>query len=321
MRIFMLAATAAAAGGLAIATPVSAQTVGFGSTPGGGWTNSAATAIAKVVVDHTKIKMRVQPQGTEPMNNVNANIMQFGMSNSFDLSFFARGAAYYKGDGMKKDIRAAAVLSPLYVAMFVRKNSKMYKISDIKGKRVSSDFTAQKTIKQTMGGLLTNAGLTWNDVQKVPAPNVPRSADDFIAGKTDVLFFALGSAKVIQASAKVGGLRALQLDDSPAAIARTRNELPGSYVVTANPRKGLEGVDKPTKVLAFDMIINTNDKVPADTVYNVLKALHANKKELVATFPGLRMFDPGQMYKPVDGVTYHPGAVRFLKEVKQWPSS
>jgi len=300
------------------ASGADAQTVGFGSTPGGGWTNSSANAIAKVVVEHTKIKMRVQPQGSQPLNNVNANVLQFGIANTFDSSFFANGTGFYEGNGKKGNLRVAAVLAPLYGALYVRKSSDMKTIKDIKGKRVSSDFTAQKSVRQSMTALLANGGLTWNDVVKVPAPNVPRSADDFIAGKTDVLYFALGSAKVIQASAKVGGLRVLHLDNSPAAVARLKSFVPGSTVEMVQPGKGREGLDVPTPVLKSFMLVNTNKDVPDSVVYQVLKAMHDHKKDLVATFPALRGFNPDQMFMPVPGMEYHPAAIKFYKELKQW---
>lgn len=318
MHVIRNAGLALALGFGLAASGATAQTVGFGSTPGGGWTNSAASAIAKVVVENTKIKMRVQPQGSQPLNNVNADVVQFGIANSFDSSFFRNGTGFYQGNGEKKNLRVAAVLAPLYGAMYVRKDSPMKTIADIKGKRLSSEFSAQRSVRQTMTGLLANGGLTWNDIAGVPAPTVPRSAQDFIAGKTDVLYFALGSALVIQAAAKVGGLRVLQLDDSPGALERLTKFVPGSAIEVVQPGKGREGLDVPTKVLRNTMLINTSTKVPDEIVYQVLKAIHDHKQQLVATFPGLRGFEPVKMYMPVPGMEYHPGAIKFFKETKQW---
>jgi len=303
------------------ASGATAQTVGFGSTPGGGWTNSSANAIAKVVVENTKIQMRVQPQGSQPLNNVNADVVQFGIANTFDSSFFRNGTGFYEGNGEKKNLRVAAVLAPLYGAMYVRKDSTMKTIADVKGKRLSSEFSAQRSVRQTMTGLLANGGLTWNDIVGVPAPTVPRSAQDFIAGKTDVLYFALGSALVIQAAAKVGGLRVLQLDDSPGALERLTKFVPGSAIEVVQPGKGREGLDVPTKVLRNTMLINTNSKVPDEIVYQLLKAIYDHKQQLVTTFPGLRGFEPGKMYMPVPGMEYHPGAIKFYKETKQWKAA
>ena len=78
--------------------------------------------------------------------------------------------------------------------MHVRADSPIKSIAELKGKRVSSDFNAQKTIARIIEAHLANAGLGWKDVTGVPAPNVVRQAEDFMSGKVDVMFFALGSA-------------------------------------------------------------------------------------------------------------------------------
>jgi hypothetical protein len=124
----------------------------------------------------------------------------------------------------------------------VRKDSAIQSIPEIKGKRVPAGFEAQKTIKQSMSAHLANANLSWTDVRPVPAPTVPRAADDFAAGKADTFYFALGSAKVLQVSAAVGGLRVLPLDDAPEAMARMRKLLPGAYFLVVEPqRQGFRG--------------------------------------------------------------------------------
>jgi hypothetical protein len=66
------------------------------------------------------------------------------------------------------------------------------------------------------------------------------------------------------------------------------------------------------------MVLNVNAKVPDDVVYKVVKAIHGNKKELVATFRPFGLFNPAKMGKPSLGVEFHPGAVKFYKEAGLW---
>ncbi len=176
-------------------------------------------------------------------------------------------------------------------------------------------MNSQKTIGRIIAAHLANAGLSYNDVQKVLTPNVKRGADDFIAGKTDALFFALGSAAVKQAAATVGGLRVLPIDNSPKAIERMEEVLPGSYVSNVKPRPGLEGIDKPTNVVAFDMALFTNKNVSDKVVYEVVKALHDNKAALVAAFKPFALFDPKHMSVVVKNVPFHPGALKYYAEI------
>ncbi len=299
----------------ALAGAANAQTVSIVTTPTGSYTNSAGTAMAKVISDKSKIHAIVQAQGQSGMYAVEAGTAEFGMGNAFDTSFFVTGTGEYKGHGVQKNLRQVAAMLPYRVAMFVRKDSDIKSIADLKGKRVSAGFGSQKTIGRIIEAHLANAGLSYNDVQKVLAPNVKRAADDFTAGKTDVLFFAIGSAAVKQAAATVGGLRVLPIDDSAKAVERMEEVLPGSYVTKVTPRPGLEGIDEPTNVVAFDMALFTNKSVSDDVVYTVAKTLHDNKAALAAIFKPFGLFRPEHMSVVVKHVPFHPGALKYYKEI------
>jgi TRAP-type uncharacterized transport system substrate-binding protein len=62
-----------------------------------------------------------------------------------------------------------------------------------------------------------------------------------------------------------------------------------------------------------------NDKVADDVVYKLTKLMHDNKKELAANFGALGGFDPGRMAKDMGPVKFHPGAIKYYTEIKQWP--
>jgi len=295
-----------------------AQMVGIMTTPVGSFSNSAGAAMAKVINDKAGVKAVVQAQASTGFEAVEAGNVEFNLSNSFDATFFATGKGEYAGTGVKKNFLHAAALIPYRVAMHVRKDSDIKSIADLKGKRVASGFNAQKTIARIIEAHLASAGLTYDDVVAVPVPNVVRQAEDFTSGKIDLLFFAVGSAPVKQAAASVGGLRVLPVDDSPEAIKRIQAVLPGAYILTVNPAPNIEGITEPTKLVAFDMVLNVNAKVPNDVVYKVVKAIHSNKKELAATFRPFGLFNPAKMAKPSLGVEFHPGAVEFYKEIGIW---
>ena len=58
--------------------------------------------------------------------------------------------------------------------------------------------------------------------------------------------------------------------------------------------------------------------MPDDVVYNIVKTLHDSKDELVKGQPVFRNFDPNAMNEEI-GVPWHPGAIKFYKEIGQWP--
>lgn len=296
-----------------------AQTVSIITTPAGSFSHSAGSAIARVLGEKAKLKGIVQAQAKTGFEEVEAGTVELNVSNSFDATFFATGTGEYEGQGPKKNIRHVAALIPYRVAMHVRANSDIRTMADLKGKRVSSGFNAQKTIARIIEAHLANAGLSYKDVVGVPAPNVVRQAEDFKSGKVDVLFFALGSAAIKEAGASVGGLRVLEINTAPEAIKRVQAILPGAYVMQVSPHPSLDGLTKPTNLVAFDMVMNGGAGVPEDVVYKVVKAIHENKKDLASTFPPFALLSPEKMSKPSEGLTFHPGAVKFFKEVGLWP--
>ena len=310
-----MTAAALCLAGVLVTNAASAQVVSFATTPAGSFTNSAGVAMAKVVSEKSKLRAIVQAQGGAGLEPVNAGNADFGIGNSFDTTFFATGTAYYEGKGKKENLRQAATMMPFRVGMFVKADSGIKTLADLKGKRVSAGFNAQKTIGRLIEAELANGGLTYDDVQKVLTPSVRRAADDFIAGKVDALFFAVGSAVIKQAAATLGPLRVLPIDTSPAAVKRIKDKLPNSYVIVVKPRKGLEGISEPTPVIANDMDVYTNKNVSEDAVYQVVKALHDNKKMLVGIFRPFALFKPERMASVIDDVPFHPGALKYYKEI------
>ncbi len=298
-----------------------AQTVSIVTTPAGTYTNSATAAVAKMVGEKSKVRAVVQAQALQAFIPVAAGNGEFGMGNAFDASFFVNGTAEYEGQGPHRSLRTVAALLPYQVAMAVRADSDIKTLADLKGKRVNAGFNAQKTIARLTEAELANAGLSYKDVVEVLTPNIIRSAEDFIAGKVDVLFFSLGAAAVKLASATVGGIRVLPIDDSPAALKRMQDMLPGVYVTEILPSPAYDGITRPTKVIAFDMMMFTNDSVPDQVVYEVTKAVHQNKAGLAATFAPFRLFDPDHMAKSVKDVEFHPGALKYYREIGLLPKS
>ena len=299
---------------VAAACAAHAQTIGIVTTPAGSFSNSAGQAIAKVLVDKAKLRAVVQAQASTGFEEVESGGGDFNVSNSFDATFYTTGTGEYQGQGAKPAMRNVGSLIPYRVAMHVRADSPIKSISDLKGKRVSSEFNAQKTIARIVEAHLANAGLSYKDVTGVPTPNVVRQAEDFMSGKVDVMFFALGSAAIKQANASVGGVRVLEVDTAAEAMKRSEALIPGAYVIQVTPHASIEGVTKPTHLIAFDMVLITNAQVKDDVVYRTVKALHDNKQDLMATFPPFALFQPQNMAKALRGVQFHPGAAKFYKE-------
>lgn len=313
----ILAATGLAAA-FAFAAPASAQIYSLGTGKQGFFTYSAGAAIAKVAADGG-LNLRVKPFGgtSAYVPGVNAGEQQFGLANELETHYAVTGQVIYK-DKPQPNLRVVAVLTPLYSEFFVAKNSPIKTIADLKGKRVPTGYASQRVLDVLTKGALANGGVNYNDIQQVPVPNVVGGASEFEQGNADVFMFALGSGKVAEVNSKVP-VRVLPIDPSKEAMERLRKFIPVAYATQVKPSKVNTGVDDPTWVYAYDYLVLANDKVPDDVVYKLTKLMHDHKKELAANFGALGGFDPKRMAKDMGPVKFHPGAIKFYKEIGEWP--
>lgn len=308
----LTAATATLALGLGAA---SAQTLSIGSNPQGSLAYSTAAGIAKVATEATNLKVRVIPQGgpvvTLPL--VNSGEMDFSISLSIPAAFAAQGRAMFKKSGKQPNVRVVAALFPLHLGFYVRNDSPIKTIADLKGKRLGDKYPKQRVIKLTGSAKLATAGLTYKDIIGVPVPNGVRQVDDFMAGKIDAVTFSLTSGKTAQAHAKVGGIRVLSLPKTAASEKAMQKVAPGSHIATIMPNPAYPGVMGPTNIFAAPFLLMAAAKTSDEAVYKVVKAVFENKKKLVTTHKAFNGMKPKAMHTDV-GVPYHPAALRFYKE-------
>ena len=285
--------------------PAAAQTLGFATLPPGTLNHTTASAIAKVMKDKGGINILVQPTAGDQVINpmVGRGEVEIGITNIME----AQDAL----DGQFKDMRIITAVHALRTPFFVRKDSGMVKMADIKGKRVSLGYSAMRNIDKTMRAQLATAGLTEADVKPVLVPNVVRSADEFMAGNADMFSFAFGGPKVKEADATVGGIRALEIDE--AGMPAAKKIMPWAYLTQIGPGPIFTGVEKPMKVYSFDNVMIASSKVSDALITKVLELMENNKDELVAVQPVLREWTPAFGYKQY-GVPYHPGAEKFFKD-------
>jgi uncharacterized protein len=287
------------------ATSASAQTYGFATLQPGTLNHTTASAIAKVLKEKAGLNVLVQPTAGDnviiPM--VGRAEADLGISNVMEVH-----------DGLtagQKDLRIIATAHALRTPFFVRKDSAMTTIADLKGKRVALGYSAMRNIDLATRAMLATAALNEKDVQPVLVPNVIRSADDFMSGAADMFYFAFGAPKVREVNTTVGGIRVLDMDEK--GMPAGRKIMKWGYATEVAPGPAFVGVEKPMKVYSFDNILFTNASVKEDFVYKFLDTLEKNHPDLIAVQPVLREFSAAAGYKKYD-VEYHPGALKYFKE-------
>jgi TRAP transporter TAXI family solute receptor len=298
----------------------SAQTVGMATSPAGSLYHTQGSAMAPILKDKGNIEVRIQPFSSPNIHlpAINAGQIEFGLANIYELYLAVQGKDFFQGK-KNENLRLVTITGPLRSAIFVKKDSPAKKLADIKGLRMVWGFAQQNIIMPLIMAHFDAVGLTDKDITPVNVPTVVRGADDFAAGKADAFFFALGSAKVTEVDAAVGGIRAFPLPDGPATQAAFKKHFPPAYTQTVNPAPGLAGIAEPTPIMAYDAVMFTHAGAPDDVIYNMTKALHENAEAVAKSSPTLRGFSAAGMAKKTDLAEYHPGAIKYYKEKGLWP--
>jgi TRAP transporter TAXI family solute receptor len=293
-----------------IAGSASAQTFGFATLQAGSLNHTSAAAIAKILKDKAGMNVLVQPTSgdTVILPMVDRGEADFGNGNIFEMHNAFEG----QGPGGKlANLRIIGVMHTLRTGFWVRKDSDMYKVADLKGKRVGWGFSAMPTIGRLAHAMIATGGLTEKDIKPVPVPNVIRGADDFVNGAADTYEFAFGAPKVREVDASVGGTRFLEIDEK--LMPEARKFFKWAYLTDIKPGPIFIGVTKPMKTFSFDNMIFANAKVKDEVVYKVLDTMTKYKKELMQIQPVLIGFSAENSYKTYD-VPYHPGALKYFKD-------
>jgi TRAP transporter TAXI family solute receptor len=305
MRPIAAALTAFAALALG-ANVAAAQTYGLATMPPGTLSHTTASAIAKVLKEKGGLNVLVQPTAGEStlIPLVARGESDIGIANILEMEE-ARKA--------NPDLRLIGSLHALTGAFWVRKDSTMKTMADLKGKRVVMGFSAMRTIDPMIKAILATGGLTEADVKPVLVPNVVRGAEDFSSGAADMFFFAFGAAKVREVDATVGGIRALEIPES--GMAAAKKIVPQGYLTPAAPGPFFVGVEKPMGVYTWDNMLFTNAKMKDEVIAKIIDTLENNKPDLIAVQPALRGFSANKLYKAYD-IPYHPGALKYFKDHK-----
>ena len=297
-----------------IGTSASAQNVGIATSNPGSLFHNIGTAVANAANEaglNTTIQPATSPNQYIPF--VNSGGIEFGVSNLQEVDYAISGAEWWNGV-QNPNLRIVATLQPLVEAIFVRADSDIMSVADLKGQRMTDGYTAQNTILPQLSAIYATAGLTRDDVEQVSVASVVAGADAFMAGDVVGFIFANGAGKVREADASVGGLRALGIDDpSDKSLAAAREFWPtASFVDVA--AGAAPGVIEDTTYIAFPQIVFTNADVPDEIVYQMAKAIYEQTAVMTETFAPMAAFNPADIMGDPGNAEYHPGALKFFTE-------
>ena len=290
------------------------------ANPQGSIFYSGSVAIGKLMDDKLKMQIRVLPiaGSSTYIPQLNRGETDFGLTNVDDA------VSSYKGIGSFRqpnpNLRLIAAVFQLNFGILVPNDSPIKTIRDLKGKVMPWGYNAQVTGRVLQQAALAADGLTMDDVQQVPTQSLFSGVDLLGEGKVEAAALAIGTAQVQRANVSLaarGGVRFLNVPSTPEATEKIRKFLPARPVLV-QPAPYAVGIIAPTTVIEYSVFFSTHVNMPDDIVYSVAKAIHEGKADMLKGHPVFRSFDPNRMTEEI-GVPWHPGAIKFYKEINQWP--
>jgi len=221
----------------------------------------------------------------------------------------------YQGKGKFKGkipLRTVAVLYPNNMHVVTTEGKGIEKVTDLKGKRVSTGAPGSGTEVKALR-VLEAYGLTPDKDFTRDKLGVSESAGALKDRKIDAFFWdgGLPTAAVTDLGA-TPGIR-IKIISHGDAIPKMREKYGPLYVKGVIPAKTYPGQDVDVEMAVVWNLLICNEKMKGDVAYDIVKTLFDRKPELVASHRDARFLalEPQVGGSPIP---LHPGVIRYFTE-------
>ncbi len=276
--------------------------------------------LAQVTEKNSDLKVEILPQGNIvafPMFYTQECDLVISATDEADMAY--RGLAVYdkmtKGKGI--DMRMIMIGNPIEAGIMVAKDSGITTGADLKGKRVTLDFGTHHALTMGARACLIGLKLAETDVVAVKTTEVPAGMRLVLEGKADACFGAIGVPAFRELEA-ARGARYLGLDTDPEVWKKIQSVFIGYFPAKVEPSKVAIGVVEPMTLLGKNFSMVSRTDLPDDIAYKLTKTLWEKDAELGQYHPRLKGWRNKNYAAMTSPVPYHPGAIKFYKEVGAW---
>jgi TRAP transporter TAXI family solute receptor len=289
------------------------RTAAIGTNPAGTGAHALASGLAAIASKATPISAKVQPYSGPNawMPLLESGELELGIINILDSYMAATGTGNYKRPNPTLRVISGGVF-PFTAGIIVRDKSDIKQITDLKGKRMAWDYGGHAINQTWQDAVMEAAGLKASDVVQVRVSNLNDGIRAVPEGKVDASFTAVGIGVIDEANA-MEPIRFLTVPNTDAA-AKIMDRY-GASVVKSTAATGIKG---DTYVIGYPLQLVSSTKVNERTVSTLLKAWWDNLAELQAIHPLFKRWTKETQAITNFTVPYHPGAVRFYKELGLW---
>lgn len=236
-----------------------------------------------------------------------------------DIAFTMADTAWdaYMGLGKafkeKMPVRSIAVFYPNNMHVVTVEGKRIEKVTDLKGKRVSTGAPGSGTEIVALR-VLEAYGINPDKDLSRDKLGASESAGALKDGKIDAYFWVGGlpTASVTDLAATPG--TKIKLIGHADAVPKMREKYGPLYVRGVIPAKTYPGQDADASIVVLWNLLVVNENMKENVAYDVVKTLFEHKPELVLVHSDARYLSLELQGAGGSPIPFHPGAIRYFAE-------
>lgn len=236
-----------------------------------------------------------------------------------DIAFSMADASWdaYKGQQKFQDkpvnVRALMVLYPNRMHIVTVEGTGINKVSDLKGKRVSTG--APNSATQIMAYRVLEAYGIDPEKDIIRERLDPGKSSDAIKDKKLDAYFWVGGVPTpaVTDLGATPGLKLKLIDHADATEAMVKKYGP-LYVKDVIPAKAYPGQDTPNQIATVWNVLVADAKLPDQLAYDIVKTIFEHKDDLIRVHAEAKSFEYKFQTNGAAVIPYHPGAKKYFAE-------
>jgi len=291
-----------------------AQELRLATGPIGGSWYPLGGAIAELMKQKAGVNVTVSPGGgVANVLAIETGIADLGFGNTASTVDGVMGRDPFKSK--TENTRYVSTLYRQFFQIVVREDSGIKSVTDLKGKSIGPGprgFTGEQIARH----VLQVYGLSYKDMSKVHHIGY----SDAISLMRDGHLTAFMPITTIPASSimDVASSHNIRLLSIPEEKVRELRKINSGYVRYVIPKGTYQRQNEDLVTVGTFTDLLVSAKVSDDVVYKLTRALVENKERLSAVVKEIATTQPKEMAPDLD-VPYHPGALKYWREIKVRP--
>jgi uncharacterized protein len=222
-----------------------------------------------------------------------------------------RGEDKFKGN--KVPLKTLMVLYPNRMHVVSVEGRGVNKMSDLKGKRVSTGSPGSATEVMAFR-VIEAAGLDKDSDLKRERLGVAESVNAVKDGKIDAFFWVGGlPTAAVTDLANTPGTK-IRMVDHADAVAAMNKKYGNLYIEDVIPKDVYRGMDSDNKQATVMNILVCHESMDEKTAYNIVKTIFDKRDDLIAVHKEAANFRLENQKTAASPIPFHPGALKYFAE-------